>query len=121
VFQLQAVDDHRPEHAIHIVPLATEHGSTRAPALPSAQQRPLMILPAPQLLPQHDEHPGYGGRLALLAGPERIEAGWWDFGDSHRPTVHRDYFVARNERGQTLWIYRELKQPRQWFLHGFFC
>jgi protein ImuB len=121
VFQLQAVDDHRPEHAIRIVPLATERGSTRAPALPSAQQRPLMILPAPQLLPQHDEHPGYGGRLALLAGPERIEAGWWDFGDSHRPTVHRDYFVARNERGQTLWIYRELKQPRQWFLHGFFC
>ena len=121
VFQLQAVDDHRPEHAIRIVPLATERGSARTAALPCAQQRPLMILPAPQLLPQHDEHPGYGGRLALLAGPERIEAGWWDFGDPHRPTVHRDYFVARNERGQTLWIYRELKQPRRWFLHGFFC
>jgi protein ImuB len=121
VFQLHAVDDHRPEHAIRIVPLATERGSTRIAALPCAQQRPLMILPAPQLLPQHDEHPGYGGRLALLAGPERIEAGWWDFGDPHRPTVHRDYFVARNERGQTLWIYRELKQPRRWYLQGFFC
>ncbi|HEV3019243.1 MAG TPA: DNA polymerase Y family protein [Burkholderiaceae bacterium] len=121
VFQLQAVDDHRPEHAIRIAPLATERGSARTAALPCVQQRPLMILPAPQLLPQHDEHPVYGGRLALLAGPERIEAGWWDFGDPHRPTVHRDYFVAHNERGQTLWIYRELKQPHRWFLHGFFC
>jgi protein ImuB len=120
VFQLQSIDDHRPEHAIRIVPLAAERGGSRAPALPS-EQRPLMILPAPQPLPQQDEHPGYGGQLALVAGPERIEAGWWDFGDPHRPTVHRDYFVARNRRGQTLWIYRELKQPRGWFLHGFFC
>ncbi len=121
VFQLQAVDDHRPEHAIRIVPLAAERGGQRAPTLPCAQQRPLMVLPSPQLLPQQDEHPGYGGRLALVVGPERIEAGWWDFGDPHRPTVHRDYFIARNGRGQTLWIYRELKQPRRWFLHGFFC
>jgi len=120
VFQLQSVDDHRPEHAIRIVPLAAEHGGSRVPALPS-EQRPLMILPAPQRLPQQNEQPGYGGPLALVAGPERIEAGWWDFGDPHRPTVHRDYFVARNRRGQTLWIYRELKQPRGWYLHGFFC
>jgi protein ImuB len=119
VFQLQAVDDHRPEHAIRIVPLAAERGDRAI--LPTAQQRPLMILPAPQPLPQQDEHPGYGGELALVAGPERIEAGWWDCGDPHRATVHRDYFVARNRRGQTLWIYRELKQPRRWFLHGFFC
>ncbi len=121
VFQLLAVDDHRPEHAIRIVPLAAERDSTSLPALSSALQRPLLILPTPQPLLQQDEHPGYGGQLALVAGPERIEAGWWDFGDPHRPTVHRDYFVARNRRGQTLWIYRELKQPRGWYLHGFFC
>ena len=122
VFQLQAVSDHRPEHAYRITPLAAERGDARIPVpLPPAWQRPLMILPAPQPLPQRDEHPGYGGPLALLAGPERIEAGWWDFGDPHRATVHRDYFVARNRRGQTLWIYRELKQPRGWYLHGFFC
>lgn len=121
VFQLQAVDDHRPEHAIRIVPLAAERDGTRLPVLSSALQRPLLILPTPQPLLQQDERPGYGGPLALVAGPERIEAGWWDFGDPHRPTVHRDYFVARNRRGQTLWIYRELKQPRGWYLHGFFC
>jgi len=126
VFQLQAVDDHRPEHAIRIVPLGPERGGPRAavppPALPPpALQRPLMILSAPLPLPQQDPRPSYRGELALIAGPERIEAGWWDFGDPHRPTVHRDYFVARNGHGQTLWVYRELKQPRRWYLHGFFC
>ncbi|HEX7156746.1 MAG TPA: hypothetical protein VF229_05995, partial [Burkholderiaceae bacterium] len=63
--------------------------------------------------------PEHGGPLVLLAGPERIEAGWWDVG--RRPTVHRDYFVARNRCGQTLWIYRELAAPRGWYLHGFFA
>ena len=57
----------------------------------------------------------------LLAGPERIEAGWWDLGQAQRATVHRDYFVARNPHGQTLWVYRELAAPHHWFLHGFFA
>ncbi|HEX4583916.1 MAG TPA: DNA polymerase Y family protein [Burkholderiaceae bacterium] len=122
VFQLQAVDDHRPEHATRIVPLAAERDSRRVPIRPaSTPQRPLLILAAPQPLPQQHELPDYRGELELVAGPERIEAGWWDFGDPHRPTVHRDYFVARNRLGQMLWIYRELKQPRGWYLHGFFC
>jgi protein ImuB len=65
--------------------------------------------------------PLYRGPLVLLAGPERIEAGWWDLGQPRRATVHRDYFVARNRHGQTLWIYRELAAPHRWFLHGFFA
>ncbi len=35
--------------------------------------------------------------------------------------VHRDYFVARNGRGQMLWVFRELTAPRGWFLHGLFA
>ena len=121
MFQLQAVDDHRPEQAYRIVPLSVDRDALRAPAaLPAVRQRPLMILPAPQSLTQQDGQPGYAGPLTLLAGPERIEAGWWDFGDPHRPVVLRDYFVARNPRGQTLWVYQELAQPRGWYLHGFY-
>ena len=121
VFQLQIVDDHRPEHAYRIAPLAVDRDAPRAAAPPpAAQQRPLLILPEPRPLPQHDAQPRYGGPLALLAGPERIEAGWWDFGDPRRPSVHRDYFVARSRSGQTLWVYRELAQPCGWYLHGFF-
>lgn len=132
VFQLQIVNDHRPEYAMRIVPLAAtpDRASAAPEPEPEPGQRPLLILAAPQALrcpgaarsdPPHDPPPQYGGPLALLAGPERIEAGWWDCGDPDRAAVHRDYFVARNPRGQTLWIYRELQQPRRWFLQGFFC
>jgi protein ImuB len=52
----------------------------------------------------------------LLAGPERIESGWWDGHD-----VTRDYFVATNPAEALLWIYRERDREGRWFLHGFFA
>ena len=55
------------------------------------------------------------GELRLLAGPERIESGWWDGAD-----VQRDYYVASDTHGARLWIYRECERPRRWFLHGIF-
>lgn len=120
VFQLQAVDDHRPEHAYRTRPLMAYTGE-RNSGTPTGPRRPLLILPQPAPLQQRDETPLYDGALRLVAGPERIESGWWDFGSPTRQSVFRDYFVARNPRGQTLWIYRELAAPRRWFLHGFFA
>jgi len=129
VFQLQPVDDHRPEHAQRAVPLATEPACGQ-PAADTADcpPRPLLLLNAPQPLPIVDvAHgtPAYDGPLILITGPERIEAGWWDLGPPAQGqksrAVHRDYFVARNPRGQVLWVFRELAAPRGWFLHGFFA
>jgi protein ImuB len=68
---------------------------------------------------QHDQ-PLYHEALTLVTGPERIECGWWDLGAGAN-TVHRDYFVARNGRGQWLWVFRELAAPHGWFLHGLFA
>jgi protein ImuB len=48
-----------------------------------------------------------------LAGPERIESGWWDGDDAKR-----DYFIARLSDGALGWVYRE---EGQWFLHGLFA
>ncbi|MFN8913632.1 MAG: Y-family DNA polymerase [Betaproteobacteria bacterium] len=126
VFQLQVVDDHRPEHASRAVPLAVhaQQGTALPPARPAAP-RPLLLLPAPRPLRATAEQPSYDGPLTLVTGPERIEAGWWDFDSlaagKPRQAVHRDYFVARNPQGQLLWIFRELTAPRGWFLHGFFA
>ncbi|MDZ7652303.1 MAG: DNA polymerase Y family protein [Burkholderiaceae bacterium] len=132
VFQLQPVDDHRPEHAQRAVPLSPEPIAAQ-PTDSSVEPppRPLLLLPAPQPLAAADAShagdppPAYGGPLMLIAGPERIEAGWWDLGSpahgQKSRAVHRDYFVARNPRGQVLWIYRDLAAPRGWFLHGFFA
>ena len=55
----------------------------------------------------------------LRDGPERIESGWWDGAD-----VRRDYFVAENPRGETVWIYRDHRygiDDGEWFLHGLFA
>jgi protein ImuB len=128
VFQLQAVDDHRPERAWRAVPIAVDAPERIAPAHATGE-RPLLIVPRPVPLPGReqaaDEPPRYGGALRLVAGPERIEAGWWDLASPAfgrpRGAVARDYFVARNPHGQTLWIYRDLAAPRGWFLHGFFA
>jgi protein ImuB len=127
VFQLQALDDHRPERAWRAVPIAVDAAERIAPAHATGG-RPLLIVPQPVPLPDRDDAdapPRCGGALRLIAGPERIEAGWWDlaspaFGQP-RGAVARDYFVARNPRGQTLWIYRDLAAPRGWFLHGLFA
>jgi protein ImuB len=124
VFRLQPLSDHRPERAYRILDLAPD-ASGSPPQTSAPTQRPLLILPTPRRLPAsavEEAMPRYGGPLALLAGPERIEAGWWDMGLApHQARVHRDYFVARNRSGQTLWIYRELAAPHGWFLHGFFA
>jgi len=137
VFQLQSVSDHRPEHAYRQLPLGP--GTPQAaPVAPTPAQRPLLILPTPLPLPtprqaegesRQDPQPTspsttlprYAGPLELLAGPERIEAGWWDLATPGRTSVHRDYFVARNRQGQTLWIYREMAAPQRWFLQGYFA
>ena len=56
------------------------------------------------------------GALKFIAGPERIETGWWD-----GEPVRRDYFVAANPAGETYWVYRERRDPAAWYLHGVFA
>jgi protein ImuB len=81
--------------------------------------RPLWLLQQPQRLEAAADGSGYpcegGQRLALLAGPERLETGWWDGGD-----IARDYYVAADADGTRLWIFRERGGAGGWFLHGRF-
>lgn len=57
--------------------------------------------------------------MQLLAGPERIESGWWD-----GALALRDYFIARAGDGALVWIYRtrlpSADTADAWFLHGRF-
>ncbi|MFZ5547203.1 MAG: DNA polymerase Y family protein [Pseudomonadota bacterium] len=72
--------DHRPERATVLQPF----GPAAAAPLPGPaprMTRPAWLLPAPQPLHERDGGPWWQGRrLHLLAGPERIESGWWDMG-----------------------------------------
>ncbi len=137
VWRLRVVDDHRPERAWKRSDASAEGGnrcqsrissassariktsarnSTQTPAAaPAPPPRPLWLLRTPRTLLSDDGKPLCQGRLRMLAGPERVESGWWD-GQSAR----RDYYVARNGKGETFWIYREHRRSKDWYLHGIF-
>ena len=54
--------------------------------------------------------------VAVLAGPERIESGWWDGADTRR-----DYYIVRTVHGQQAWAYRPPGMLDGWMLHGWFA
>lgn len=100
VYGLTAHPDHRPEHAWRRV----EPGEWDPREFQPPGPRPAWLL-EPRKLNE--------GEFAPLAGPERIEAGWWD-GDEAK----RDYFVARLPNASLAWVYREADE---WYLHGLFA
>jgi len=139
--RLQPVADHRPELATrvreggqaspahgraHGVPLnlATPSGPSSTasgdPAHWPRLKRPVWLLREPQPLREEGGTPLLSGRpLWLVAGPERIESGWWDGG-----YAARDYFIAQDNAGALLWVYRFRRAPEAgevgWYLQGRF-
>ena len=148
MMRIERVADHRPERAWREVcdeaawldraavrKASSGHGSRRAKARghgprtkPIASHgtalactvgpRPSWLLTEPKRLAVRAHRPVFDSPLDLLAGPERIESGWWDDGP-----VTRDYFIAENEAGCLVWVYRE-RLPANgkalWYLQGLF-
>ncbi|MEI7969959.1 MAG: DNA polymerase Y family protein [Betaproteobacteria bacterium] len=105
VHGLALVPEHRPELAFR----EAEPGTASAP--PPGTPRPLWLLQPPR--------PVARAGLRLLAGPERIESGWWEGND-----IRRDYYVAAVDDGARVWAYREAGADgaaEHWFLHGLFA
>ncbi|MDF3936190.1 Y-family DNA polymerase [Pseudomonas citronellolis] len=102
VHGLGALAEHRPERAWQPATIL------RPAPLPPCGPRPGWLLAQPQALRE--------GPLRILAGPERIESGWWDGGD-----LRRDYYHVETRAGQQAWIYREVGGEGQWLLHGWFA
>jgi protein ImuB len=124
--------DHRPERMqhwkiarlAHPSPLPKHAGPTAVDAL-----YPPWLLPQPLPLEVKCEKPQYYGPLRLLAGPQRLETGWWD--DGAQGPASRDYFIARSDEAGLLWVYRERlaarsgdereAAPVRWFLQGIYA
>jgi protein ImuB len=114
VYRLQARDDFRPEEAWQTITPTAPWKARTPPELGLA--RPLLLLPVPRKLTVEEGVPLHHGPVTRIAGPERIEFGWWD----GRP-ASRDYYVGRNTYGETLWLFRDLNDPGSWHLHGYFA
>jgi protein ImuB len=108
---VRAVPVHRPEFAWETVEPGAKQ---RAEML--CGNRPLWLLEPPQALPERNALPQWDGPVALLSGPERIESGWWDGQD-----CSRDYYLASGPQHELLWLFRERRNPRGWYLHGLFA
>lgn len=94
--------DHRPECAWQL-----DAHSKNKPVAPSVP-RPGWLLSTPK--------PLQDGETRILAGPERIESGWWDGGD-----VRRDYYLIETRTGQRGWAYRSVGEQGDLLLHGWFA
>jgi protein ImuB len=137
VQQLLVAQDHRPETAYKIISVTnldhltastkkTEHklqqlmdNDVSTHYLP----RPLWLMDQPIAITEKNHRPWYHSSLQLLAGPERIEGGWWD-----NDLVQRDYFIGSDENGVLYWLYRTRatvdqqapSSPAQWYMQGVF-
>lgn len=151
VLRAQPCADHRPERMQTWVKASSDGmlpkpSSTtppkRKPKTTPAHQAdgalyPTWLLAEPLKLAVHNDRPLYQGPLSLLAGPQRLEAAWWDVAHVRpaalkpaRPLATlRDYFLARSEQAGLLWVYRERLTASQlvieptdshWYLHGLF-
>lgn len=127
VQRLYLAQDHRPEAAyqIKVIDKLEDLGridtANAAPSSPDelfctstgSLPRPLWLLRNPSPLSERNNRPWLNSTLSVLAGPERIETGWWD-----TRLIQRDYFVAEDDTNTLYWIFRERR--RGWFVHGRF-
>lgn len=126
VLCVQQQADHRPERMQRWQPWGNGPGGALVPDRSDGAQSvahaayPSWLLAQPLRLQQQHGVPQYHGPLALLAGPQRMEAGWLE----GAPAL-RDYYVARSAYAGLVWIYRE-RAPTEgaaapWYLHGLFA
>jgi protein ImuB len=130
--ELHCAADHRPERAWRLAPLNESSFRIAGCSLPARgllnenraradrgnpisdkagshkQTRPFWLFKRPIRLRIEPRR--------LLAGPERIESGWWD-DDDHK----RDYYVIETQSGQRGWAFASAGSSSDWMLHGWFA
>jgi protein ImuB len=100
VYRLGSTTDPRPERAQATAASATVHAEPHP--------RPTWLLDRP--LPLRGPSP------RIMAGPERLETGWWD-GDE----ACRDYYMVETSLGQHAWVFCPPGEQGGWMLHGWFA
>ncbi|MDQ2068883.1 Y-family DNA polymerase [Natronospira bacteriovora] len=102
VFAMASFPEHRPEASWRVAEPGPEASDYARP------DRPLWLLPRPRPLSRPE-------CFRPLAGPERIETGWWEGRD-----IQRDYYRVMDAQGHEAWVFRD-RRLKRWFLHGLFA
>jgi len=105
-------DDKKPDHHKTVAMLS----NNQALGLP----RPIWFFDRPIPIQVRSDHPYWQGPLSIVAGPERIETGWWE-----GQWFARDYFIASDQDDVLYWLYRNRhstldQASHQWFIQGCF-
>jgi len=100
VHRLVATTDPRPERAQAVADTDAGHDEPHP--------RPTWLLPQP--IPLRGPSP------RILAGPERLETGWWDGAEACR-----DYYVVETSLGQRAWAFCPTGEQGGWMLQGWFA
>ncbi|UXI68754.1 Y-family DNA polymerase [Tahibacter amnicola] len=100
VRQLAVGHDHRPELAWHYGAAGRLDPPLRGPRPLWLLRRPIVLRPDP---------------ARILAGPERIESGWWE------ADARRDYYIVQTRDGQRAWAFLPAGAYSGWMLHGWFA
>lgn len=108
VSTLDSIEDHRPEHS-YIKRTYIDKQSFKKNFL-SRPYRPTWLLESPVCINNSIN------TLQKSCNIERIEDGWWD-----KKSIRRDYFIAKNKSHNLLWIFTDLKNQGQYFIHGYFA
>jgi protein ImuB len=130
VHQLDSTTDPRPERAQTVAGNPCRSGFSRdASAFANPESRiPNPGSKASRLKPFLQEDgprptwlldrpiPLRGTAPRILAGPERLETGWWDGGE-----VCRDYYVVETSLGQHAWAFCAPGEQAGWMLQGWFA
>ncbi|OUL98691.1 hypothetical protein [Variovorax sp. JS1663] len=133
VLRAVAQADYRPEEKQAWRPALQGDPPVAAAASQPDALYPPWLLREPLRLELRDGRPCYRGVLRRLAGPQRLEAGWWggpgQGGERGHPAM-RDYYIAESPEAGLVWVFRErptgflsedeAKEPR-WFLQGLYA
>jgi len=119
VNSINTVAEHCPEYATQQFAYEEMKDASRAvqdqKSVPLSP-RPFLLLQEPEQLILKSGKLYHRKPITIISGPERIESYWWSGTD-----VRRDYYVALEQNGSRLWIYRERSGEKNWYLHGYFA
>ena len=111
---INTVAEHCPEYATQQLNYKDKKAEISAAGVAN-NPRPFWLLDAPIQLTLKGSKLYHREAITLISGPERIETYWWSGQD-----ILRDYYIARDRNGSRLWVFRERRGKRNWFLHGYF-